>query len=237
MEKWQALSAGREPLRVLRRRGQFLIRYVSAKRRQSVVHKLVPILERFFDHAWVAGVELKIRAMPGNESSFARFWRIYQSLPAQLMHWDAPITISIYRKQRGKLRQALCMSLYISEDMLYIAQMQGVAKTDVPAELRAWPKIFIDCCKTFARQEGFRGVGIPKAGTLYSYQRPFIRKDLSSDARVRALQRIRRDMATIYDSNALDLGFNAEGGYWVWSTPRAFTADDYRKYSAIGPIF
>ena len=129
------------------------------------------------------------------------------------------------------------MSLYLSKDMLYIAQMQGVARTDVPAELRAWPKIFIDCCKTFARQEGFRGVGIPKAETLYSYQRPFIRRDLSPDARVRALDRIRRDMALIYDANALDLGFNAEGQYWVWNTPRASTADEYRKYSEIAPIF
>ena len=34
-------------------------------------------------------------------------------LMGQAMSWDAPVTISVFRKRKGKLRQALCMSLYI----------------------------------------------------------------------------------------------------------------------------
>ena len=72
------------------------------------------------------------------------------------MHWDAPVTVSVFRKRRGKERQALCMSLYIRSGILYIAQLQGVPGTDIPAELRPWPKMFIEACRKFARQEGYK---------------------------------------------------------------------------------
>lgn len=130
------------------------------------------------------------------------------------MHWDAPITVSVYRERRGKKRQALCMSFYIAGNVLYIAQIQGVSGTDVPKELRAWPKIFMEACRTFARRESLQAVMVPKAATLYSYRHPFLRADLLPLARQNALGRIRDRITVLYDKNALDLGFVLDGQWF-----------------------
>lgn len=205
------------PLQVVRRRLRFLSRYVTARAQSKRLARLHTILERSFSHPWVAETELRIRFWPGNETRVGRMWRIYHSRPPQSMHWDAPITISIFRKHKGKKKQALCMSLYLSDNVLHIAQIQGVWRTDVPSELRMWPRIFIDCCRTFAQQERLREVRIPKAATLYSYRSPFLRPDLSAEGRERALERIRRSMMLLYDVNAVDLGFMPRGDWFAWA--------------------
>jgi hypothetical protein len=186
---------------------QFFAHFFTAKLSFCQIEKFLPVLEEAFNHPWVAGVELKLRFWPGNETTVGRLWRIYKSLPAQSMHWDAPIAVTVFRERKGKKRQALCMSFYLAGGVLYIAQIQGVWKTDVPKELRAWPKIFMDACRTFARQENLRAVMVPKAATLYSYRNPFLRADLLPLARQNALNRIRESMTVLYDKNALDLGF------------------------------
>jgi len=135
----------------LLRRWRFISRYLLAKVHSRQIQRFLPVLTEAFNHPWVAGVELKIRFQPGGETTLGRLWRIYKTLPTQSMHWDAPITITVFRERRGKKRQALCMSFYITNGALYIAQIQGVWRTDVPKELRAWPKIFIEACRTFAR--------------------------------------------------------------------------------------
>ena len=88
------------------------------------------------------------------------------------MHWDAPVTVSVFRKRRGNERQALCISLYIHYGVVHIAQLQGVSGTDIPAELRPWPIMFIEACKKFTSQEGLQGVRVPKASTLTSFLNP-----------------------------------------------------------------
>lgn len=127
------------------------------------------------------------------------------------MHWDAPVTVSVFRKRRGKERQALCMSLYIRSGILYIAQLQGVPRTDMPEELRPWPK-------KFARQEGLREVRVAKASTLISFLNPYGRA--LTEARKKAVPRIRRDMELIYDRNALDLGLVPDGHWFKWQNAR-----------------
>jgi hypothetical protein len=207
-------SADRFLLQRLLRRLRFFARYSIAQAYSRKIHRFRPVLAEAFNHPWVAGLELQIRLKPGNETKIGRLWRIYKSLPAQSMHWDAPITVTVFRERRGKKRQALCMSFYIHGDAVYIAQIQGVWKTDVPKELRAWPKIFIDACRTFARQENLRAVMVPKAATLYSYRNPFLRPDLLPLARQNALSRIRDSMTTLYDRNAVDLGFLPDGDWF-----------------------
>ena len=134
------------------RRTAFLFRCLLAKAQSKSIKELLPIIERSFHSPWVARVELNIRFWPGGETTLYRLWRSFRSLPrSDFMHWDAPVTVSIFRKRRGKERQALCMSLYIHSGILYVAQLQGVPGTDLPKELRAWPKIFIEACKRFAR--------------------------------------------------------------------------------------
>jgi Domain of unknown function (DUF4118) len=135
------------------------------------------------------------------------------------MHWDAPVTVSIFRKRRGKERQALCMSLYIHSGILYVAQLQGVPGTDLPKELRAWPKIFIEACKQFARQQGLREVKVPKASTLISYRYPYGRT-ITEDLK-KAVPRIRRNMELLYDSNALQLSLVPDGDWFKWQNARS----------------
>ncbi len=206
-------SANRLLSQKLLRRWRFFARYLVAKAHSRKIQRLSPVLAEAFNHPWVAGVELKMRFRPGNETTMGRLWRIYKSLPTQSMHWDAPITVTVFRERRGKKRQALCMSFYIAKGVLYIAQIQGVWKTDVPKELRAWPKIFIEACRTFARQENLRAVMVPKAATLYSYRNPFLRADLLPLARWHVLSRIRDSMTMLYDKNAVDLGFLPDGDW------------------------
>jgi hypothetical protein len=79
-------------LRTLHRRGNFMFRYICAKARAKAVAKLLPIVEQAFEHPWVADVELQIRFWPGHERVW--FWR---RDPHRPMHWDAPITISVFR--------------------------------------------------------------------------------------------------------------------------------------------
>jgi hypothetical protein len=123
------------------------------------------------------------------------------------MHWDAPIAISVFRNKRGKRRVAFCFSIYIVGGNLHIKQIQGIFGTDIPSELRAWPKIFIETCRTFACQETLREVRVARADSLYSYHTPSLRRDLLPDARQRSLERIRKNMT---------LGSGSSGQIQVW---------------------
>jgi hypothetical protein len=208
----------------MRRRILFFCRYLSAKAHSKTIVDLLPIVESSFDHPWVAGVEMEIRFWPGRETRFERWWRTYKSLPKQSMSWDAPVAISVLRKRKGKKRQALCLSMYVSGGTLYIGQLQGVLGTDPPDELRPWAKIFIGACRTFVRQKRMREVRIPRANSLYSYRNPHVSPNLLPDARINILRRIRRDMELLYDANALDLGFVPDGEWFSWKNPGC--ADD-----------
>jgi hypothetical protein len=195
------------------------VRYLIARARSKTIANLLPILESSFDHSWVVGVEFRIRFWPGNETRLAQLWRLYKELPRQNMHWDAPIAFSIFRGHRGKRRQALCMSLYLVGSVVSIRQLQGIPGTDTPKELREWPKILMESCRTFARQERLSEVRVPVASTLYSYRNPTIPSRLTPEARQHARQRIRRSMGLLYDQNALSLGFVRNGDWLVWKNP------------------
>ena len=220
----KALGISQSLLAKVCRRTQFFVRYIFAKSRSKALGRFLPIIENSFRHPWVAGVQLQIRFWPGHglvERSF--------------MHWDAPVAISVFRRIRGKRRPALCMSLYITRDTLYITQMQGVSRTDVPRDLGSWPKLFMEACRTFSYQEGFREMRVPRAASLYSYHHPYVRPELLPDARERALQRIRKSMEMLYDANALDLGFIPDGRWFKWINPKkALTPQGIDKNLALG---
>ncbi len=107
------------------------------------------------------------------------------------------------------------MSFYLVKGTICIVQIQGIAGTDAPKELRAWPRIFIEACRTFARQESLREVRIAKAETLNSYRDPHLSPYLLPEARAHALQRIRRNMKLLYDTNALELGFVSDDAWYT----------------------
>ena len=222
----------------LRRRIRFFCLYLSARAHSKTLEKLVPIVEDAFTHPWVAGVELKIRFWPGNETWFGRLWRLYRSLPTSSMHWDAPVAVSVFRKRNGKKKLALCMSLYVVDRTLYVGQLQGVAGTDIPKELRAWPKLFVEACRTFARQEGLRSVKVPSAEALYSYHHPGLNPNMLPESRDNALQRIQRNMKLLYNSNALELGFVPDDSWLAWenlaavfSAPGSLSSKILRRFS------
>lgn len=206
-----------------RRRIAFLFHYLLARARaKSINNGLLPIIEKSFDHPWITRVELKVRFSPGRETTLNRLWRLFKSLPMDdnLMHWDAPVTVSIFRKRRGKERQALCMSLYIRSGILYIGQLQGVAGTDIPEGLRHWPKMFIEACKRFACQQELREVRVPRASTLASFRNPYGRSEMLTEGRIKSVPRIRRNMELLYDKNALDVGLVPDGDWFKWQNAR-----------------
>jgi len=203
----------------LRRRTQFFVWYLLARAHSTKIARLLPIVEKSFEHPWVAGVELGIRFWPGHASlARLRAWNRHH-LPRPPMHWDAPVTVSVFRKRRGKRRQALCMSFYLVKSSLYIKQLQGVSGTDAPKEIRFWPKLFMEACRVFVRQEQLKEVKVPRADALYSYRNPFFNPQLLPEARERAVERIRRNMELLYDANALALGFVPDGAWFKWENP------------------
>jgi Domain of unknown function (DUF4118) len=207
-------------MRSVHRRMVFLFHYLLARAGAKSISRLLPIVEESFSHPWVSGVELKLRFWPGKEATRPRLWRSSKPLPrTDLMHWDAPVTVAIFRRRKGKERQALCLSFYIRSGILYIAQMQGVMGTDIPEELRPWPRMFIEACKKFARQEGLREIRVAKASTLVSFLNPYGKA--LTEAREKVLPRIRRDMELIYDRNALELGLVPNGAWFRWRNPSA----------------
>jgi hypothetical protein len=201
----------------VRRRLVFLFRSLLAKAASRSINRLLPIIEKSFDNPWVARVELKIHFRAGHETKLHRFWRLLNSLPrSDFMHWDAPVTVSVFRKRRGKEQQALCMSFYIRSGILYIVQLQGVRGTDIPKELRPWPKIFIDACRKFACEQGLREVKVAKASTQVPYGGLAL-----TEEQQKAVPRIRRDMELLYDRNALDLGLVPDGKWFRWQNAKS----------------
>ena len=135
------------------------------------------------------------------------------------MNWDAPIAISVFRKRKGKLKQALCMSLYMKGDVLFIGQMQGIRKTDVPAELREWPKRFLNACQLFCQKTGLREIRLPQARYIYAYRYPFLMPFLSLNGQAKALRGIRGSMELLYDTNAIAMGYIPDKNWLVWKNP------------------
>jgi hypothetical protein len=76
--------------------------------------------------------------------------------------------------------------------------------------------MFMEACRTFCYQEEFKEMRVARAASLSSYDDPFVPSDLLPDARERTLQRIRKSMETLYDANALELGFIPDGRWFKW---------------------
>src|SRR5215831_388023 len=198
----KTLEISRSSLAKVRRLMQYFVRYILAKSQSQTLGMLLPIIENSFRHPWVAEVQLQIGFWPTRGLPLR--WNANRE--RSLLHWDAPVGIAVFRRIRGKKRPALLMSLFVTTDTLYIQQIQGIPRTDVPRDLGAWPKMFMEACRTFAYQQKFKEMRVPRAASLYSYHHPFISPELLPDARERALQRIRKSMETLYDANALAAG-------------------------------
>jgi hypothetical protein len=194
------------------RRWHFLVQYIYARAQSKTVARLLPIVEKSFDHAWVSGVSLRIRFWSGRVPV-----RLRLRNPKRHMIWNAPITVSVFGGERK--RPVFSFSMYLVGDAVNVKQIQGVSRAGVPNELREWPKMFMEACQTFARQEALREVRVPRADSLYSYHTPPLNPKLLPDSRARALERNRSNMQSMYDANALELGFVSDGAWFKWLNP------------------
>lgn len=184
---------------------------LSLKHEQAIA-KLLPIVERCFEHQWVASVELKLRPSPGHDTVLGK------KVPERPMHLDAPVTVTILRKKKGRKRQALCMSFYVLGNTIYVVQLQGVRGQDLPAELRSWPALFVTSLQKLASNEKFKEIRIAKARTLGSYRYPDVKRT-ARETIEQTEARIRKNMQSRYDGTASTLGFIERRRWWVWRTP------------------
>jgi hypothetical protein len=184
---------------------------LSLKHEQALV-KLLPIVQRSFEHKWVVSVELKFRPSPGYDTVMGK------KVPERPMHLDAPVTVTILRKSKGRKRQAFCMCFYVLRNTIYVVQLQGVRGQDVPVELRSWSELFITSLQELVRNEKFKEIRIAKARTLGSYRYPNM-KGTARETIEQVAARIRKNMQSRYDGTARTLGFTERRRWWVWSPP------------------
>jgi hypothetical protein len=185
------------------RRTFFFLQYVLAKANPKIVLKLLPAVEKIFNHPWVAEVKLEIRSSSGYDGA--------------QMNWDAPIAISVYRKKRGNKRSGFCMSLYILNGILYIKQMQAIHGTVAPPELKSWPIMLMETCKQVAIEEKLKAVRVASVGSLYSFHYPCLsHPNLLVQDLGKIVLMIRANMEMIYDKSALLAGFVPDGDWFTW---------------------
>ena len=121
----------------LLRRWLFLHRFVQSRRHIRAIKRLEPILEKFFDDEWIAGVCVAFRFLPGAEDreisvpwTRKRHLLRLRWLPWRKQgcaaHWDAPVTVTIAKKSRGEVSKTVrYMSFFLQGDRIYIVQLQG----------------------------------------------------------------------------------------------------------------
>ncbi|SRR6266566_2106980 len=133
----------------LRRRCQYFFRYWSAMTQKQQICRLLPIISRHFNYRWIDGIELKISLFRTNKMTGS--WYV---------QWDAPISVLVLKKRKGKRKPAFGMSLYVAEKAIRIQQLQGYSWVDLPDK---WSASFVEACMEFAHQENLRAVEVPMA--------------------------------------------------------------------------
>lgn len=218
------------------RRWRFYIRYHRARMRWSTIRRLEPILQKHFRNDWISNVTVKLRASPGWED---RDLLIPWQGDKTLLHlrllpwreegcwanWSSPITVLVFKrgKDGGKPVAVRYMSFFIEDEVIHIAQLQGMRKIEMPPGLKDWAERMLRACMDFARQENLRGVSVALAQSQYSFHHPWVHPALSADERIREANRIRERMETHLNGSARALGWPLEGDWFKWNNP------DYRE--------
>jgi hypothetical protein len=233
------------------RRWHFHVRYYRAKTMWRTLRRLEPILKQHFEshdgnysNEWVSHVAVRLRALPGREDrEFSIPWPGDRSLlhlrvlpwreqgcPAM---WNSPITVLVFKrgKDGGKPVAVRCMSFFVQDDVLHIAQLQGMRKIEMPPGLKDWTERMLRACVEFAEKENFRGVRVALAQSQYSFHHPYVFPWLSPDERAREAERIRERMQTHLDGSARALGWPLEGEWFRWENPNYRAAPAARERS------
>jgi hypothetical protein len=122
-------------------------------------------------------------------------------------------------KDRGDPVVVRYMSLFIEDDTIHVAQLQGIRKIEMPPGLKDWAERMLRACMAFARNENLRGVSVALARSKYSFHHPYVQPSLSPEERRREAERIRERMQTHLDGTARALGWHLEGECFKWNNP------------------
>jgi len=214
------------------RRWSFFVRYLRARAHFDVVRRFQPILDRSFQHEWLAGTAVKLRFLPGKEQREVqiswpgdKYLLRFRYLPWReefsLANWGAPITATVFKKGKdgGRPETVRYMSMFIKDNIIHIAQLQGIPLIEMPKGLRDWAERFVKATMEFAQQENFRGIWIARAESLYSYHHPYIRRFLSPEVQERDLKRIRSNIEIHHNQTAIDLGLHPAEDWFEWTNP------------------
>ena len=164
-------------------------------------------------------MELKIRFCRAMRPSSANCRVVIKSLPAQPMHWMRQLQFRYLENEKEGKKQALCMSIYLVKDVLYIRQIQGIAGTAPQRSFAIGQTIFIEFAERLRDKQRFEEVRLPKAETLDSYRNPHVNLQLTQNAQERTRERIKQSMELLYNANAEQLGFMSDGGWFKWQVP------------------
>ena len=204
MDAWRALKSGVGMAKWI---AEFKGYYFLCRLNAGKLPALKQAVMAHFDNPWVAGVDVQLRPYGGTD--FTVKYSVY---------WDAPVAVSVARKTKRGERLALCMSCYLIGDTISIRQLQGVFALDIPPDMRNWPEMFCEACRTFAMKENLRHVRIARAQSLYSFRKPEIKAE--DPVEVEAIKaRLRERMIGHYNETARKLGFVERGGWFEWSNP------------------
>ena len=230
------------------RRWNFLCRYLRARSQFDTFRRFQPILDRHFDHEWLAGTAVRLRFLHGKEDreicvpwSGGKYLFRLRWLPwreeGSTANWSEPVTITVFKKGKdgGPRETVRYMSLFIKDRILHITQLQGVPLIEMPKGLRDWAERFVKATMEFAQQENFRAILLARAESLYSYHHPYIRRFLPPEVQERDLKRIRANVELHHNQTAITLGFKPADDWYQWLNP-AYQGTAATTLPAVEPV-
>ena len=201
-------QGARDHFHVVKRQAIFKYWYFASLLQRDKFHSILEAVREKFKDPWIYDVTLK--ALPNVGPDVTAEPSIY---------WDAPIAVAVHRRGDDGICPAVCMSLCVIGDVVYVMQLQGMAGTHIPPQLQNWPKMFVEACQDFAIKKNFRQVRIVKATSVPQFNMAGLQAETPAAlAKMRA--NVQNRMLARYDGTAKKLGFVEDGRWFIWPNPQ-----------------